>query len=66
MPHKFAIVLTKRIDAMAVHPYLFFNGRCDEAIEFYRAAAGAEVTFRTCATRIALRPRSHGHSPGKR
>jgi PhnB protein len=30
---------------MQVHPYLFFNGRCDEAIEFYRAALGAEVTF---------------------
>jgi PhnB protein len=25
-------------------PYLFFNGRCEEAIEFYRRALGAEVT----------------------
>ncbi|HET9865544.1 MAG TPA: VOC family protein [Steroidobacteraceae bacterium] len=24
-------------------PYLFFNGRCDEALEFYRKALGAEV-----------------------
>ncbi len=24
-------------------PYLFFNGRCEEAIEFYRKALGAEV-----------------------
>ena len=23
--------------------YLFFNGRCEEAIEFYRSALGAEV-----------------------
>lgn len=24
-------------------PYLFFEGRCDEAIQFYRTALGAEV-----------------------
>ena len=28
---------------MQVQSYLFFDGRCDEAIEFYRAALGAEV-----------------------
>jgi len=26
-----------------IEPYLFFNGRCEEAIEFYRKALGAEV-----------------------
>lgn len=26
-----------------VQPYLFFNGRCEEALEFYREALGAEV-----------------------
>ena len=26
-----------------VQPYLFFGGRCEEAIEFYRKAVGAEV-----------------------
>jgi len=26
-----------------VGPYLFFDGRCEEAIEFYRKALGAEV-----------------------
>ncbi len=26
-----------------VQPYLFFGGRCEEAIEFYRAAIGAQV-----------------------
>jgi PhnB protein len=26
-----------------VQPYLFFNGRCEEAVEFYRRALGAEV-----------------------
>ena len=30
---------------MKIEPYLFFNGRCEEAIEFYRAALGASVTM---------------------
>lgn len=30
--------------AMQVQPYLFFEGRCEEALEFYRRALGAEVT----------------------
>lgn len=29
---------------MQVEPYLFFNGRCEEALDFYRSALGAEVT----------------------
>ncbi len=28
---------------MQVQPYLFFDGRCEEALEFYRKALGAEV-----------------------
>lgn len=28
---------------MQVQPYLYFDGRCDEALGFYRAALGAEV-----------------------
>src|SRR4051812_34862374 len=28
---------------MQVQPYLFFDGRCEEAIEFYCAALGAQV-----------------------
>ncbi len=28
---------------MQVQPYLFFDGRCEEAAEFYRIALGAEV-----------------------
>jgi PhnB protein len=28
---------------MLVQPYLFFDGRCEEAVEFYRRAIGAEV-----------------------
>src|SRR5688500_17573973 len=26
-----------------IEPYLFFGGRCEEALEFYRAALGAQV-----------------------
>ena len=28
---------------MAIQPYLFFEGRCDEALEFYEKALGADV-----------------------
>ena len=28
---------------MTIQPYLFFNGRCEEALEFYKATLGAEV-----------------------
>jgi PhnB protein len=30
---------------MQVEPYLFFDGRCEEAIEFYKVNLGAEVTM---------------------
>jgi PhnB protein len=30
---------------MQIQPYLFFDGRCEEAIEFYHKAIGAEVTM---------------------
>jgi PhnB protein len=30
---------------MQVQPYLFFDGRCEEALEFYKSALGAEVTM---------------------
>lgn len=37
---------------MPITPYLFFDGRCEEAVEFYRKALGAEVEmmmrFREC------------------
>jgi PhnB protein len=29
---------------MHIQPYLFFEGRCEEALEFYRTALGAEIT----------------------
>jgi PhnB protein len=30
-------------DQRIIQSYLFFNGRCEEAVEFYRKALGAEV-----------------------
>jgi PhnB protein len=36
---------TKSSSVQTVQPYLFFEGRCEEAIEFYRSALGAEVTM---------------------
>jgi PhnB protein len=31
---------------MEVQPYVFFNGRCEEALDFYREKLGAEVVFK--------------------
>jgi PhnB protein len=44
---------------MLVQPYLFFDGRCEEAIEFYRRKLGAEVTM---LMRFSDSPEPH--SPG--
>jgi len=30
---------------MKVEPYIFFEGRCEEALEFYKKVLGAEVTM---------------------
>ena len=30
---------------MLIQPYLYFEGRCEEALEFYRGALGAQVTM---------------------
>ena len=35
--------MTTTEDNRIVQPYLFFNGNCEEAVEFYRKALGAEV-----------------------
>src|SRR5438445_12586141 len=32
-------------DVMQVQPYLFFDGRCEEAVEFYRGTLGGGVTM---------------------
>lgn len=35
--------MTTTKDNRIVQPYLFFNGSCEQAIEFYRKALGADV-----------------------
>ncbi len=30
---------------MKIQPYLFFEGRCEEALEFYKTVLGAEITM---------------------
>ena len=30
--------------AQQVQPYLFFDGKCEEALEFYKGALGAKST----------------------
>jgi len=42
-----------------IEPYLFFDGRCEEAIEFYRKALGAEV-----ATLMRFKDSPEPHQPG--
>ena len=41
----------------SVQPYLFFDGRCEEALEFYRNAVGAEIQM---LTRFKESPEPHG------
>jgi PhnB protein len=42
---------------MTVQPYLFFDGRCEEALKFYQGAIGAEVQG---MMRVKDAPESHG------
>ena len=46
---------------MQIQPYLFFDGRCDEAIEFYRRALGAEIAMRMY---FRENPEPATHPPG--
>ena len=46
---------------MQIQPYLFFDGRCEEAIEFYRSKLGAEVDM---LMRFKDSPEPHQHTPG--
>ncbi len=47
---------------MQVQPYLFFDGRCEEALEFYRSAIGAEVTM-LMRTKDSSEPQQPGMCP---
>jgi PhnB protein len=44
---------------MQVQPYLFFDGRCEEAAEFYKKAIGAQV-----AMMMRYRDSPEPHPPG--
>jgi PhnB protein len=47
---------------LSVQPYLFFGGRCEEALEFYRGAIGAEISS---IMRFSDSPEPHPHlTPG--
>ncbi|HLH53659.1 MAG TPA: VOC family protein, partial [Verrucomicrobiae bacterium] len=35
--------MSTKNDNHVVQPYLFFNGSCEQAVEFYRKALGAQV-----------------------
>jgi PhnB protein len=35
--------MSTKTDNRVIQPYLFFNGNCEQAVEFYRTALGAEV-----------------------
>lgn len=44
---------------MKVQPYLFFDGRCQEAVDFYRATLGAEIV-----TKMRFSDSPQPHQPG--
>ena len=44
-----------------VQPYLFFQGRCEEAVEFYKKAIGAEVVL---MMRMKVAPDPSMRQPG--
>jgi PhnB protein len=44
---------------MRIESYLFFNGRCEEAVEFYKKALGAEV-----AMLMRYKDSPEPHAPG--
>jgi len=44
---------------MQIQPYVFYEGRCDEAIDFYRSAVRAEVTM-LMRYKDSPDPSSHG------
>jgi len=49
---------------MQTQPYLFFEGRCEEALDFYRRALGAEVTSLMRFKEMPASEASAGLQPG--
>src|SRR4029079_1249784 len=56
------ITPSKRRVSMQVQSYLFFNGRCEEAIEFYKKTLGAKVEMMMRFNEAP--PGEHKPSPG--
>ena len=48
---------------MQIQPYLFFDGRCEEALEFYRKSVGAEVKM-LMRFKDSPEPPQPGSAPG--
>ena len=49
---------------MYVQPYVFFDGRCDEAIEFYKKAVGATVEMLVRFKDAPEMPKNENLKPG--
>ncbi len=45
---------------MQLQQYLFFDGRCEEAVEFYREALGAKVEMTDRRARRGVKGEPHG------
>src|SRR5450755_3290684 len=52
--------MTATKNSPIVKPYLFFDGRCEEALEFYRKALGVEVTMM-----MRFKDSPEPHDPGR-
>jgi PhnB protein len=55
---------TKKIPVGKIENYLFFDGRCEEAIEFYRRTLGAEVMMMMRFKDSPEPPQPGMHPPG--
>src|ERR1700728_3191266 len=62
-PPRAALEFVNEETAMQVQPYLFFDGRCDEALQFYKKAIGAKVDmlmrFKDAPAQSMSSPGSH-------
>jgi PhnB protein len=52
--------MTTDKNSRTVQPYLFFNGRCEEALELYKSALGAQVEML-----MRFKDSPEAHEPGR-
>ena len=57
--------INKTMKNSSIQPYLFFDGKCEEAIEFYKRALGAEVNMLLCFKDSPEPPQPGCVPPGK-